>query len=52
MGFVVLPKAGRLKHIRENWDIQDFELSEEEMQQINDMNRNERCTWNPESIVH
>lgn len=42
MGFVVIPGAKRIEHIKENFDIQDFKLSEEDMNKIASINKNER----------
>lgn len=41
-GYVVIPGSSNPNHIAENYDIFDFELSEEELSQIADLNRNER----------
>lgn len=48
--FVVLPKSKTEKFIKENFDIFDFELSEEEMKIIGDMNKGHHTCWNPETI--
>ena len=52
MEFVTVPKSQTEKYIKQNFDILDFELNEEEIKRINEMNRNERITWNPEIIEH
>ena len=41
-GYVVIPGSSNPDHIAENYDVFDFELSEEELSQIADLNRNER----------
>lgn len=41
-GIPAIPKASSEKHLRENFEIFDFNLSSEEMQQIDALNRNER----------
>ena len=38
LGTVPLPKANREEHLKENIDIFDFELSDEDMQQLNNLN--------------
>jgi diketogulonate reductase-like aldo/keto reductase len=41
-GYIAIPGSSNPEHIAENYDIFDFELSEEEMQKIADMNTGER----------
>ena len=41
-GHIVIPKATSLKNQMENIDIYDFELSEEEIDEINLLNKNIR----------
>ena len=41
-GHAVIPKATSLKYQRENMDVFDFKLSDEEVQQINQLNTNRR----------
>jgi diketogulonate reductase-like aldo/keto reductase len=45
---IVIPKSVTPSRIEENANIFDFELSQEEMQQIDALNRNERFGSNPE----
>lgn len=47
LGNTVIPKSVRASRIRENFSLQDFELSEEEMAQIKGLERNERTGANP-----
>tara|TARA_R110002020_G_scaffold385916_6_gene596805 strand:+ start:468 stop:1340 length:873 start_codon:yes stop_codon:yes gene_type:complete len=42
LGNVIIPKSVTPKYIEENFDIFDFELSEEEMARIKDLDRGER----------
>ncbi|MCC8126218.1 MAG: aldo/keto reductase [Clostridiales bacterium] len=44
-GVVVIPGSSSPDHIRENLDLFGFELTEEEMQQINALDRNEKHDW-------
>lgn len=44
-GVVVIPGSSNPDHIKENTDIYDFVLSEEEMEQINSLDRNEKHDW-------
>lgn len=42
VGNIVLPKSENPDHIRSNFDIFDFELSNEEMEEIAKLDKNER----------
>ncbi len=42
MGFAVIPGSRNVNHIRENLDILDFTLTDEEMTEIAELNRGER----------
>ena len=42
MGFVVIPGSKNAEHIKENMDIFDFALTDEEMEQIAKLDKNER----------
>lgn len=44
-GVVVIPGSSNPDHIRENLDLFDFELTEDEMNQINALDRNEKHDW-------
>ena len=44
-GVVVIPGSSNPDHIQENTEIYDFELTDEEMEQINALNRNEKHDW-------
>ncbi len=44
-GVVVIPGSSNPEHIIENIFIFDFELSDEEMEQINSLDRNEKHDW-------
>lgn len=44
-GVVVIPGSSNPDHIQENTELYDFELSDEEMKQINDLDRNEKHDW-------
>jgi diketogulonate reductase-like aldo/keto reductase len=41
-GYIVIPGSENPLHIRENNDIYDLQLSEEEMARIAELNKNER----------
>ncbi len=44
-GIVVIPGSGNPDHIRENLDLFGFELTDEEMEQIRQLDRNEKHDW-------
>lgn len=50
-GTVPLPKSSNPKHIRDNLDIFDFELSKAEMEQINSLSDGTRTCWNPNAMA-
>lgn len=44
-GVVVIPGSSNPDHIKENTEIYDFELTDEEMNKINQLDRNEKHDW-------
>jgi diketogulonate reductase-like aldo/keto reductase len=44
-GIVVIPGSSNPEHIKENLDIFDFELTDEEMDKIDQLDRNEKHDW-------
>ncbi|MDE5782314.1 MAG: aldo/keto reductase [Lachnospiraceae bacterium] len=44
-GVVVIPGSSNPAHIQENTELYDFELTEEEMEKINALNRDEKHDW-------
>ena len=42
MGFIVIPGSKNVDHIRDNFNLFDFELTEEDMNKIGEINKNER----------
>lgn len=44
-GVVVIPGSSNPDHIQENTELFDFELTEDEMEQINVLDRNEKHDW-------
>ncbi len=44
-GVVVIPGSSNPDHIRENAELYDFELTDEEMNRINALDRNEKHDW-------
>lgn len=60
VGFIVIPGTKNVEHVKENFDIFDFKLTDDEMNEIASINKNERyytrtdemlkqfATWQPE----
>ncbi len=48
---IVIPKSANEKRIKENADIFDFNLSEEDMNNLDSLNYNFRVAWDPSKIV-
>ena len=44
-GVVVIPGSSNPEHIKENTELYDFELTDEEMEQINALDRTEKRDW-------
>ena len=42
MGFIVIPGSKNVNHIKDNFDLFDFELSDEEIREISKLNKNVR----------
>jgi len=49
-GIGVIPKSSNENRIKENIDIFDFEISEEDMKKLDDLNEDWHCTWNPTTV--
>ncbi len=47
LGLVVIPKSITPKRIKENIDIFDFELSDEDMDVLRGLDKDLRTCWNP-----
>ena len=44
-GVVVIPGSSNPEHIRENLDLFGFDLTEDEIEQISALNKNEKHDW-------
>lgn len=49
-GFVVLPKSRRREKVFENFDVNHFELTEEEMKALDELNCGYKIDWDPRSV--
>jgi diketogulonate reductase-like aldo/keto reductase len=49
-GTIPLPRSANPKHIRENFEVLDFELSDKEIEHIDDLSSGERQSWNPTDL--
>lgn len=47
---ITIPKSGNKKRIKENLDIFDFELAENEISDINNINEDYRVRYNPDTV--
>lgn len=50
-GVICIPKSSRKDHIKENSDIYDFEISELDMEKLDNLNENYHSTWDPTNVV-
>lgn len=51
LGNIVLPKSSHQERIKENIDVFDFEINDEDMEVIGYLNADLRTCWNPERIA-
>lgn len=49
-GLVVIPKSVHLDRMRSNFEVDDFELSADQMTRINAMNRDQRVGSHPDKV--
>lgn len=50
LGIPIIPKTSNVARLKENFDLNSFKLSEEEMEKMKSMNQNKRFCWDPETI--
>lgn len=50
LGVPVIPKTSNVNRLKENFDLNSFKLTEEEMNKINGINKDKRFCWDPETI--
>ncbi|CAK55890.1 unnamed protein product (macronuclear) [Paramecium tetraurelia] len=51
-GFIVLPKSKTPKYIKENFEIFDFQISEEDIKVIDQLNENYHTCWDPSTVIY
>ena len=51
MGFCVIPGTSKVNHVKDNFAIQDFALSKEDMQQIAKLNKNVRYYYRTDEML-
>lgn len=51
MGFIVIPGASKVEHVKDNLNILDFKLSDEDMQEIAKLNKNERYYYRTDEML-
>jgi len=49
-GWVVLPKSKNKDRVKENINIDDFELSDKEMDTLDNLNCDFKVCWNPDKV--
>ena len=51
MGFCVIPGTSKVNHVRDNFDIQDFSLTAEDMEEIAKINKNKRYYYRTDEML-
>lgn len=49
-GLLVIPKSGNKDRIRENFDVFDFELQDEDIKKVDGLNEDYRVRYNPDTV--
>ena len=50
-GYSILPKSTDLKHIRENVELEDFDIGAEDMAKIDNLERDKKYAWDPSTVL-
>ena len=50
-GVIVIPKSSQKQHIKENADIFDFNISEVDMNKLDNLNENYHSSWDPTNVL-
>lgn len=51
MGFCVIPGTSKVNHVKDNFEIQDFSLTKEDMQKIAKLNKNKRYYYRTDEML-
>ncbi|CAK90783.1 unnamed protein product (macronuclear) [Paramecium tetraurelia] len=51
-GFIILPKSKTPKYIKENIEIFDFQISQDDMNAIDNLNQNYHTCWDPSTVIY
>ena len=51
MGFCVIPGTSKVEHVKDNFEIQDFTLSKEDMEEIAKLNKNVRYYYRTDEML-
>jgi diketogulonate reductase-like aldo/keto reductase len=49
-GIICIPKSDKPERIRQNADVYNFEISDEDMQSISNLDEDWHCTWDPTNV--
>ncbi|MEE8341652.1 MAG: aldo/keto reductase [Candidatus Neomarinimicrobiota bacterium] len=50
-GVIVIPKSSQKEHIKENADVFDFNISETDMIELDNLNENYHSSWDPTNVL-
>ncbi len=50
-GVIVIPKSSQKNHIKENANVFDFNISEADLNKLDNLNENYRSTWDPTNVL-
>ncbi len=50
-GVLPIPKASSRDHIKSNFEVRDFELSDDQMKAVDCLHTGERCDWDPSGAL-
>ena len=50
-GIVTIPKSTKIERLEQNFNVWNFDLDDEEMKQISNLNCNMRVSWDPNSTL-
>ena len=50
-GIITIPKSTKVERLEQNFNVWNFNLNDEEMEQISKLNCNMRVSWDPYKIL-